>query len=156
MPDPVNTVVVVKTRGDLTVQSNMPSLKDGMIVLPADFADIHNPGYGTHAVLTGSGEDARITNWVDPGVRVEWMFNADEPATYRVEALLKSEGSGTLVVRHGTEEIIFQYLPTGGGFEKMRLGTMDITETGNQLLQLNPLREGWSAIELGSLVLVKE
>ncbi len=156
MPDPVNTVVVVKIRGDLTVQSNMPSLEDGKIVLPADFADIHNPGYGTHAILTGSGDDSRITNWVDPGVRVEWMFHAEEPGTYRVEALLKSEGQGTLIVRHGTEEINFQYLPTEGGFERMSPGTIEITETGNQMLQLNPLREGWSPVELGSLVLVKE
>ncbi|TFH27026.1 MAG: hypothetical protein E4H10_05180, partial [Bacteroidia bacterium] len=44
MPDPVNTVVVVKTSGSLEVVSNMPSLKGGEILLPADFADIYNPG----------------------------------------------------------------------------------------------------------------
>lgn len=156
MPDPVNTVVVVKTSGTLEVESNMPSLQEGRIELPADFADIHNPGYGTHAILAGSGETARITNWVDPGVRVEWMFQSDEPGTYAVKALLKSEGSGTLIVQKGDQETEFHLNPTGETLAETDLGTIEITQTGHQLLQLKPLSEGWSPIELGSLVLVKE
>lgn len=156
MPDPVNTVVVVKTSGTLEVESNMPSLKDGKIVLPADFADIHNPGYGSHASLKGSGSDATITNWVDARTRLEWMLQAGEAGTYTVSAVLKSAGSGTLIVQQGTEEIVFQYLPTSDTFKRIELGTIEITETGNQLLQLKPLQEGWSAIELRSVTLIKE
>jgi len=156
MPDPANTVVVVKTSGTLEVESNMPSLKDGKVVLPADFADIHNPGYGTHAHLTGSGEEARITNWVDARVRLEWMFQADEPGTYMVKALLKSEGSGTLIVQQGSQDTEFQFNPTGEEFTETELGIIEVTETGNQLIQLKPVQEGWSAIELGKVVLVKE
>ena len=59
--DPVNTVVVVKTGRNIEVTSNMPALKEGVIQLPANFADIHNPGYGTHAHLEGTGENAVIT-----------------------------------------------------------------------------------------------
>ncbi len=49
----------------MEVVSNMPTLKDGKIELPADFADIHNQGYGTHARLEGLGEksvDAQIAD----------------------------------------------------------------------------------------------
>ena len=155
MPDPVNTVVVVKTSGSLEVVSNMPSLKDGEIELMADFADIHNPGYGTHAQLTGSGEEARITNWVDPRVRLEWMFQADVTGTYMISAVLKSAGSGTLILQQGDQEIEFGFSPTGEAFVEEELGTIEVTETGNQLLQLKPVQEGWSPIELGTVVLVK-
>jgi alpha-L-fucosidase len=156
MPDPANTVVVVKTSGSVKVVSNMPSLKDGEIVLPADFADIHNPGYGTHAILTGSGEEARITNWVDSRVRLEWMFNAEETGSYKVWAMTKTEDPGTLIVQHGGVDSECLLQPTGDEYAPTKLGTIEITETGHQLLQLKPLREGWSPIEMGTVVLVKE
>ncbi len=41
--DPINTVIAVKTTGKIEVTSNMPALQNGNILLPADFADIHNP-----------------------------------------------------------------------------------------------------------------
>jgi len=156
MPDPVNTVVVVKTSGTLEVESNMPSLQEGKIVLPADFADIHNPGYGTHAHLEGSGNQAKITHWVDPRVRLEWMFNADETGRYTVRAQLKSEGTGTLVLQHKEQETGFEFSTTGEAFAETDLGTIEVTETGPQLLQLKPQSEGWSPVELGPVVLVKE
>ena len=156
MPDPVNTVVVVKTSGTLEVESNMPSLKEGKIVLPADFADIHNPGYGTHAVLKGSGSNATITNWVDPRVRLEWMFNTDETGMYTVRARVRSEGTGALVLQHQGQETGFEFSTTGEAFAETDLGTIEVTETGPQLLQLKPQSEGWSPVELGPVVLVKE
>jgi hypothetical protein len=70
--------------------------------------------------------------------------------------LLKSEGSGTLVVQQGDQETEFQCNPTGDSMTEFKLGTIEITGTGNQLLQLNPLQEGWSAIELRSVTLIKE
>ncbi len=75
MPDPVNTVIVVETKGNMEVSSNIPSLKEGKIELPIDFADIHNPGYGTHIVLKDQVKNALITNWVDARARLDWMFN---------------------------------------------------------------------------------
>jgi alpha-L-fucosidase len=95
-PDPVNTVIVVETKGSLEVKSNMPALSEGQVVLAADFADIHNPGYGTHALLKGSGEEARITNWVDSRVRLEWMFHTTKPGTYVVKAQVRAEESSKL------------------------------------------------------------
>jgi alpha-L-fucosidase len=155
MPDTVNTVIVVKTSGPLEVESNIPSLQEGKILLPADFADIHNPGYGTHALLTGSGHGARITNWIDPRVRLEWMFQTDDPGIYTVMASLRSEGSGTLIIQHGGQETEFGLNPTGADFMEAELGTITVTETGNQVLQIKPQSEGWSPVELGPVVLVK-
>jgi len=156
MPDPVNTVVVLKTSGELKVTSNMPSLKDGEIVLHADFADIHNPGYGTHALLTGSDEAALITNWVDSRVRLEWMFNAPEAGTYRVKALVSSEEVANMTLRLGASETVAQLTSTSGALSELDLGSIEITENGNQILQIRPVREEWSPIELGTVKLVKE
>jgi alpha-L-fucosidase len=156
MPDPINTVIVLKTSGELKVKSNMPGLNDGEIVLPADFADIHNPGYGTHALLKGSGSESRITNWVDARVRLEWMFQTTEAGTYSVRALLSSEEAASLTIKLEDSELVAQIGSTEGSFSELELGSIDVTETGNQVIQLRPVREKWSPIELGTVKLVKE
>ncbi len=91
MPDPVNTVIILETNGIPEVTSNMPALKEGRILLSADFADIHNRGYGRHAALSGTGDKSVVTNWVDPRTRLEWMFNISVPGTYNIEATLKTD-----------------------------------------------------------------
>jgi alpha-L-fucosidase len=156
MPVPENTVVVVKTSGDLKVKSNMPGLKNGEIVLPADFADLHNPGYGTHAILEGSGEGALITNWLDPRVRLEWLFDATEAGIYAVKALVSSEEAASLNVKLGDSEAVAQIASTKGALSELELGSMEVTEAGNQILQIRPVPEAWSPIELGRVRLVKQ
>jgi alpha-L-fucosidase len=156
MPDPVNTVVVVQMKGSPTVVSNMPSLKEGRITLPADFADIHNPGYGTHAILSGSGEASTITNWVDPRVRLEWMFSTTEPGRYLVRASISAADSARFIVETGKNQVEAVIVPTGGTFSQVALGEIEITEAGESILSLKPIQEGWRAVELGSLVLEKQ
>jgi alpha-L-fucosidase len=153
--DPVNTVVVVKTKGSVEITSNMPSLKEGKTVLPADFADIHNPGYGTHAALEGTGNKSVIRNWVDSRVRVEWMFNATEAGTYKIEGLIKAKANCGVNIGVGEQKIKTEIQPTGDDFVVVSLGEIQITETGNQILTINPEKENWNEIELMKIELVK-
>ena len=153
-PDPVNTVLVVETRGSLEVKSNMPSLTEGQVVLAADFADIHNPGYGTHAILTGSGEESRITNWVDSRVRLEWMFHT-EPGTYAVKAQVRAEESSKLLVKIGEEELEAE-VKANEEFTDTILGEIEVSETGDLIVSFRPVQEGWKGIELGQVLLVKQ
>jgi alpha-L-fucosidase len=154
-PDPVNTVIVVETRGSLEVESNMPSLEEGQIVLPADFADIHNRGYGTHAVLEGSGAEARITNWVDPRARLEWMFQTTEAGKYLVKAQVKADDLNKLTIKIGEEEIEAEVL-TDGSFEDTILGEIEIKESGDQIISIRPVQEDWKGIELGTVILMNQ
>jgi len=156
MPDPINTVIVVETKGGLDVTSNMPSLKEGKIELPVDFADIYNPGYGTHIILKGSGEDALITNWVDPRARLEWMFNASEPGSYAVKAVVKTDTASTLTIRAGDQELEAGIGSTSGEFSEINLGKIEISEIGNLIFSLRPVREEWQGIELGKVALIRQ
>lgn len=153
--DPVNTVVVVKTGKKMEITSNMPSLKEGRILMPADFADIHNPGYGTHAVLSGSGTESVIQNWVDYRARLEWMFNATEAGKYKIEALIHSAESSKLIVKIGEETLEAELPPTDDNFEIINLGEVEITETGDQIISLSPIQENWNDVELMYVELVK-
>ena len=156
MPDPTNTVIVVETKGNLVVTSNMPSLKEGSIELPVDFADIHNPGYGTHIILEGTGENALITNWIDPRARLEWMFNSTEPGIYVVNAMVKSEDSNNVTIKVGELEVVTEVGTTNGAFAEISLGEIEISETGHLNLSLRPVQEEWTGIELGKLALIKQ
>lgn len=153
--DPINTVVVVKTKGNLEITSNKPEPKDGKIFLPADFADIHNPGYGTHAVLEGTGESAVIKNWVDARVRLEWMFNSTEPGNYKIEGLIKAKAISSINIEIGEQKIKTEINGTDNKFEVIQLGQIQISENGNQVLIISAEKENWTEIELMNVILSK-
>ena len=153
MPDPISTVVVLDTRGTPEIASNMPAWSCGRIRLPADFADIHNPGYGTHIILQGSGREARITNWTDPGAWLEWMFHSDQAGTYAVMAQIRTREPGKLTVRVGEEERIVEIPVTGQSWSRVNLGEIDLRETGDQFISLRPVPEEWTGMELGAIIL---
>lgn len=153
--DPINTVVVVKTKSKPEITSNMPSLVNGKIVLPADFADIHNPGYGTHAVLEGTGEKSVIRNWIDARVRIEWMFNVTEPGTYKITGLIKANTPCSINLAVGEQITKAEIQPTNDTFEIIQLGEIQITESGNQLISITPEKENWNEIELMNVELIK-
>ncbi|WP_347838602.1 alpha-L-fucosidase [uncultured Draconibacterium sp.] len=133
--DEINTVIVVKIRGDITVTSNKPQLKEGSILLPADFADIYNPGYGEHAVLKGSGSESVIANWVDKRARLEWIFDA-EPGKYRMEALMWSAEKAELAVKLGEQKVDVEIDSTGEDYELVNLGQIEIEESGEKSISL--------------------
>ena len=154
--DEINTVVVVKLKGKYEVTSNKPTLREGSILLPADYVDIHNPGYGQHAVVKGSGTESVITNWVDPRTRLEWMFATTEPGKYRVETLVRTaEGASLSFDLAGAKQAAA--LPsTGDNYDLVELGEVEISEAGDLVISLQPDAQNWSDVELIYVELVKE
>ncbi len=153
--DEINTVVVVKLKGKYEVTSNKPTLREGSILLPADYVDIHNPGYGQHAVVKGSGTESLITNWVDPRTRLEWMFATTEPGKYRVETLVRTaEGASLSFDLAGAKQAAA--LPsTGDNYDLVELGEVEISEAGDLVISLQPDVQNWSDVELIYVELVK-
>ncbi|MCK4855417.1 MAG: hypothetical protein KAT31_14160, partial [Bacteroidales bacterium] len=138
------------------VTSNMPALKDGRILLTADFADIHNRGYGRHAILSGTGDKSVITNWVDSRTRLEWMFNTSVPGTYDIEALVKLDGSSSITVKIGENTLETEIQSTQGEFRNVILGGMEISDTGDLILEVLPVPDHWQNVELAKIDLVKK
>ncbi len=154
--DEINTVIVVKTKGNVEVTSNKPALNEGSIMLPADFVDIHNPGYGEHALLKGSGTESVIVNWVDNRTRLEWMFNTPEPGTYRLEALVQASQKAGVSVKLADEEVKSEINPTGVDFDIVALGEIEVKEAGDQIISITPDKENWSMVDLMYLELIKK
>ena len=156
IPDAINTVIAVETKGLPEVTSNMPALLDGRVLLTADFADIHNRGYGRHAVLRGTGDKAVITNWVDPRTRLEWMFNTTAPGAYDIEALVKTDETAIMTIKIGEKTLDAEIEPTQGGFRNIILGEIEISETGDLILEIHPAPDHWQNVELEKIELVKK
>jgi len=124
--------------------------------LTADFADIYNPGYGTHAVLEGTGNKSVIKNWVDPRVRLEWMINATEPGTYKIEGLIKTNQDCKLDIAVDDQKITSEIQATGDKFDVVSLGEIQINDTGNKLVGITPDKEIWGEVELIYVELIKK
>jgi alpha-L-fucosidase len=153
--DPVNTVVLVRMKGQPSIESNIPTLKEGRVLLPADFADIHNPGYGTHASFSGTGIQSLITNWIDPRVRLEWMFHTSQPGSYQVRALVRTENICRLRVRVADNEVVADVPPTGGTLTEVSLGVFEIQDSGDYILSISSVPEVWDQMEMGTVILEK-
>ena len=166
-PDPVCSVVVVETRGPLEVRRKVPSLKEGKILLPAGYAEINNSSSNNHAVLTGSGKEAVITNWIDPRAWLLWTFHTTEPGTYRVQASVKADQPVQLSLGLRGKATRTSVHSTSGEFQVADLGEIEITEPGEMNLSLRPAAEFlrpyvshqqpvWDGIELAWMELVKQ
>ena len=161
--DEVNTVVVVKVKGQYIVESNKPGLYNGSILLPADFADIYNPGYGQHAeikqeVVVGATEKKLIpvvTNWIDSRIKLKWIFTTSEAGKYRVEAQVKAENISGVNLEIGDTKLPAKINSTDGKFDVVKLGEIEITETGDHMISLIPDHENWNGAELMYLELIK-
>ncbi|MBN1819157.1 MAG: alpha-L-fucosidase [Prolixibacteraceae bacterium] len=146
--DPVNTVIAVETKGKLKVESNMPTLKDGKIYLPADFADIHNPGYGSQARVEGQSPKTVIKNWVDERTKIEWMLNVPEPGKYKINMYIKAAGENIMNLKLGSEEITEELDDSGNEFVLVTPGEIDVKESGNVTFSLSPEQGNWNEVEL--------
>jgi alpha-L-fucosidase len=132
----------------------MPALKEGSILLPADFANIHNPGYGTHAKMEGSGKSSVIRNWVDSRVTLDWMFDAT-PGKYKIEALINANENCKINVEVSNNKVLSEVQSTNNKFDVLSLGEIEISESGNQTITLSPDRDNWNPIDLMYVELVK-
>ncbi|WP_346861562.1 alpha-L-fucosidase [uncultured Draconibacterium sp.] len=154
--DEINTVVVLKTKSKIEITSNKPTEKEGSILLPADFADIYNPGYGEHALLSGSGTKSVIHNWVDARTRLEWIFNNKTSGVFRVEGLVRTSGTAKIKVKCDDKELDAEISATGDRFETVNFGKIELTNPGDQLLSLLPDKDNWNNVELMYIELIKE
>ncbi len=154
--DPINTVIVVETKGKMEITSNMPTLIDGSILLPADFANIHNTGYREHARISGNGDKSVIRNWIDPKVKIDWMFNSTESGKYTIEFLVKTNSAHKIKVAIGDTTKMVEIQSTNGEFDIVSCGDIDITKTGNLSIVLTPVTENWADVELMHVELIKQ
>jgi alpha-L-fucosidase len=159
-PDPITPVIAIDVRGALKVEPILPRLgPDGVLALPAELADIHNPGYGEHARLESHGDAPNIGFWNDARAFVEWRFHLARGGIFAVTAAVASPAPGSrLEVTIGSEKQVVVVPATGGyrDFQDIALGRFTIPEPGDHTITVRPIAKGWKAINLRGLQLRAE
>ncbi len=156
-PDPINTVIVAEIEGDAEVISNMPAQdEEGNISLPVRLGFLHNPGYGEHAKLSRLDADGFVTNWVEKRTRIEWMFKANQSGEFTIHATYAGKYDNMMSFESDDQSASYPIANTGtmDTFIEAELGTIEIKESGDQVMTMRPAGDDWTGINLKSIKLI--
>ena len=157
-PDPINSVVVLKVRGALEIESQLPTLEDdGSLVLSADAAYIHNNEGRRDARVVQREETANnIGYWTDADAWVEWSFEIDQPGQYEILAeLAVEEQRSRFRIELAGQQKSMEVASTGGygNYVHLSLGKLTIEKVGECSLKIRPEKGHWQPINLRQLKL---
>ena len=150
-PDPIDTVIVLEVKGKLDIRKTLPGqAADGSVTLPADLAEIRG-----QAQVESIGGQSSIGWWTNARDVVAWPFKVDRPGRFDVTATIATPAqSSKFEIAVGDRKLSAEVTSTGSyqTFKTVKLGTIEI-EQGPTELTIKPVREGWQAINLRSVVL---
>jgi alpha-L-fucosidase len=154
-PDPYASVLKLEIDGDLNVDAVMPGQgDDGSAELTPSFADVHNRGYGEKIKLEKKDGKSIIKNWVEDRAWLSWTFKVDRPGLFKVcaEVAAGADANLTFGLRDG-DKTACTAKATGGEFELQELGEISLDAPGVYHLELRPVRDQWTPVALGSVIL---
>ena len=155
--DAVDTVIVLKIKGRLNVERLLPGQdEDGVLVLAADIANIHNPGYGGEVKLNqGDHSAAYLDGWTDYRSRVDWLVKVDQPGRFDVYADVAAEDASGFLLMVDEEEKPFRVQSTNGlqTYQTQHIGQLDLPEGEEVEVGIFPQESLWKRVNFRSLTL---
>jgi len=158
-PDPICSVVVLKVKGALNVEPQLPEqAADGTIKLTTDDVILHGKKLKvehTHRKGALKAAEGNIGFWLDPAEWVEWQFKITKPGQFEVSAEIAATGSGRFTLAVGQSKLEAAAPKTGdyNKYKTVTLGTVEIGRAGKASLAVKPLKDGWHPLNLGALTL---
>jgi alpha-L-fucosidase len=148
-PDPDVSIVKLTFKKPLLITQRpyVQPAADGTFTLLAHDADTHGSLAGNLAI-EGSGASAILARWHSNEFRVEYQLKTPSARTWRVEAEIRAAKPATLRLKNGATEIDAALPATpGDAFQTVTLGTLALP-AGETTLDLRPVRDQWSSIDL--------
>jgi alpha-L-fucosidase len=148
-PDAIDSVVVLKIKGQAVVE-NKVQRADGTILLAASDATCHG-----ETIRYESGEQREnIGFWTKPEEWVGWELPVDKSYMFTVVAEIASMGTGEFQVVVGNVMLQGKAPNTGdfGKFQSVTLGPVKIP-AGKTTLAVKAVKKNWSPINLKSITL---
>lgn len=157
-PNDIASVVVLKIKGELKVELvTLKHARDGTITLPADMADLHDPGHDRHAKLEGPTNQQNIGYWTNARAWPTWRFQVNQPGTFQVVAEIATPSQTSQVqIYLGKKKQVAKVQRTGSykTYEQQTLGKIAVTQSGIQELALRPVAAKWKPINLRAVRLI--
>ena len=149
-PDPVSSTVVLDIKGAVQIeQTSIIQDFDGSVVLAASEARVHGDQIRYE---TGDQRD-NLGFWMDPADWADWEFTVTKPGRFEVSAEVAGPEAASLEASIGAEKIKAKFPATGdyGRFRRVRLGRLEISNSGKATLALHAVAEGWHPLNVKSL-----
>ena len=124
---------------------------DGTIELAAVNATCHG-----HQIRYESGpERDNIGFWLNPSEWCDWTVQVTKPGKFAVSAEIAATGSGSFHIVAGDQTLPAKAPNTGnyGRFQEVDLGEIKIDQTGNVVVAVKAVADGWQPFNLKSLTL---
>jgi len=152
-PDPVDSVVVVESQGDVSANPTRLLCTANHNVLRVFDGQIHG---NTLRFGQGKKENAYVEQWTTPADYVAWPVRVNEAVKYSVTAIYDAEGQsagGTYAVTIDGQTL--RGAVTAGSNQTQSLGTVQL-QPGQYQLRVDPVRiAGAELMRLRSVVLTR-
>jgi alpha-L-fucosidase len=153
--DPDVSVARLDFPGPLTITQepyNTPAA-DGTLTLHALDADPHG-AVGGNIRVEGTGTEAYLTDWKQPGYRIEYRVKTGKPGTWRIDAELAAPEATQLIFKAGTSTNSVEIPATGSGlsWKTIPCGTIELPAE-ESVIELKPDPGHWNPIHLRKLTL---
>ncbi|AQQ09485.1 Alpha-L-fucosidase [Sedimentisphaera cyanobacteriorum] len=153
----IDTVAVLKVKGELDIDKIIPSANaQGEIVLKAELANIHNPGYGSKAKLETINSKKNIGFWTDARVWIEWPFEVEKKAEFSVKTdVALTDKASEITIEIDDKKYRAELNPTGSysNFKTVSIVDKITLNPGEHRLKIRPLRGKWSPVNLRDVTL---
>jgi len=153
--DPDISVVRLEFPGTLTITQqpfNTPDA-DGTLTLPALDADPHG-AVGGNIRVEGSGVEAYLTDWKQPGYRIEYRVATGKPGKWSINAELAAPEASRLHIKAGPSTNSVEIPATGSGltWKTIPIGTIELPAE-ESVIELKPDPQHWKPVRLRKLTL---
>ncbi len=149
-PNSISSTVVLEIEGVPDIAPfEIVQLNDGSIHLPASEAILHGK---TFRYESGGPLDD-IGFWTDPKDWAQWKFRVRRTGTFEVSAIIAAPASGRFNLAVG-ENTLSCDAPTTASFmdfQPVKLGTVEIKDSGVVTLSVRPDEAAWKPINLKSI-----
>jgi alpha-L-fucosidase len=149
-PDPISSTVVLSIKGAPEIgASAIVQDYDGSIVLPASEARTHG---NELKYETGEQRD-NLGFWTNPADWADWEVTVAKPGKFDVSAEVAALERASLQVSVGERRAEGAATATGdyGKFRMVRLGSIEIPESGKITIKLRAVADGWHPLNVKAI-----
>ncbi|MCC6354708.1 MAG: alpha-L-fucosidase [Verrucomicrobiae bacterium] len=155
-PDPIASVIRLEIDGALDVESvALQQAPDGNLELPATFAELNNPGYGSHLLIETKGGPPNVGGWTDARAWIQWTFKITKPGSFKITASVAAPNKATVQWGFDDQKQKAVIEPTGdySSFKTIDLGVAKLDSPGIHTLALRAVAKDWKPINVRSITL---
>ena len=160
-PDGDDTVIAVRTRGEIHADRRPHQSESGKILIPAWSLAVH--GAKAKMRFDGFEKIAHLSDWTDPAETASCKFVANKPGPYQVSLTYCSDQAAAgsrAVLSFDDQKVDFVSNDTGGwrggNYRVKNCGKVLLSRTGEHQFSIIPVARDWKNLAIKQVCLTPE